>query len=156
MACLIPDPEIPVTTGGEQPVRVGIGLIGRYGRYLIRRRLPGSPMAGLWEFPGGKCKPGESPADAAARECLEEVGIEVVVGSLFHQVIHNYPHGLVELHYFRCSTERMEDQPGVDSGFVWVSSEDLAKYHFPEANESVIDALAREGDQFRGSRRDEP
>ena len=56
--------------------RVGIGLIARDGRYLIRRRppLPGSPMPGVWEFPGGKCEPGESPEQAAARETLEETG----------------------------------------------------------------------------------
>ena len=38
-------------------------------------------MAGYWEFPGGKCEPGESPAAATARECREEIGLEVVVGS---------------------------------------------------------------------------
>ena len=49
--------------------RVGIGLIGRAGRYLIRQRpaLPSSPMPGFWEFPGGKCNPGESPEQAAVR-----------------------------------------------------------------------------------------
>ena len=44
----------------ETPTRVGIGLIGRDGHYLIRQRRPGQIMAGVWEFPGGKCEPGES------------------------------------------------------------------------------------------------
>ena len=83
----------------ELPTRVGIGLIGRRGCYLIRRRRPGQIMAGVWEFPGGKCEPGESPEAAAARECLEEVGVAVVVGRLRARIVHRYPHGLVELSY---------------------------------------------------------
>ena len=61
----------------DDPIRVGIALVERGGCYLVRRRppLPGSPMPGVWEFPGGKCEPGESPASATVRECLEEAGL---------------------------------------------------------------------------------
>ena len=129
---------------GEQPTRVGIGLIGRDGCYLIRRRPPGSAMAGRWEFPGGKCEPGESPERATARECLEEVGVEVAVGGLVRRFVHRYPHGLVELHYYRCTILGDRVEPAGDSGFRWVPAEDLPGYHFPEANDAVIAALARE------------
>ena len=125
----------------EQPIRVGIGLIGREGCYLIRQRPPGSAMAGRWEFPGGKCEPGESPEDATARECLEEVGVGVVVGEQVRRIVHRYPHGLVELHYYRCT---IEGEPAADSGFRWVPVGELPRYHFPEANDAVIAALARE------------
>jgi len=124
----------------EVPIGVGIGLVGRAGSYLIRQRPPGSAMAGRWEFPGGKCEPGESPEAATARECLEEVGVEVVVGALFHQVVQRYPHGLIELHYYRCSTD---GEPAPDSGFIWVPASELANYHFPEANDAVVASLAR-------------
>jgi mutator protein MutT len=140
----------------EEPIRVGIGLIERGGSYLIRRRPPGSAMAGYWEFPGGKCEPGESPERATARECLEEIGVGVVVGDLVRRIVHRYPHGLVELHYFRCTIEGLEVSPGEDSGFVWVAAGDLPGYRFPEANDTLVAALAREGVGTRGSLRDEP
>ena len=66
----------------EQPIPVGIGIIRREGRFLVRQRPEGTVYAGFWEFPGGKCEPGESPAAATARECLEETGLTVVVGPL--------------------------------------------------------------------------
>jgi 8-oxo-dGTP diphosphatase len=133
-----------MSTEDEQPIRVGIGLIGREESYLIRKRPPGSAMAGYWEFPGGKCEPGESPEAATARECLEEVGVKVLVGELVRRIVHRYPHGLVELHYFRCTIELAEASPSEDSGFVWVVAGDLPGYQFPEANDALIAALARE------------
>jgi mutator protein MutT len=137
----------------EQPIRVGIGLIGRGGSYLIRRRPPGSAMAGLWEFPGGKCEPGESLESATARECLEEVGVEVEVGELVHRVVHRYPHGLIAMNYYRCSTD---GEPAPDSGFAWIPACELPHYPFPEANDAVVAALAREGVGTTGAQRDEP
>jgi 8-oxo-dGTP diphosphatase len=136
----------------EVPIRVGIGLVGRGGAYLIRRRPEGSPMAGCWEFPGGKCEPGESPASATARECAEEVGVEVLVGALAHRVVHRYPHGLVELHYYRCSTD---GEPAPNSGFAWIPACELPSYHFPEANDEVVAALALEGGRSSVPLRDE-
>jgi 8-oxo-dGTP diphosphatase len=134
--------DLLMPTDDERPIRVGIGLIGRGGRYLIRRRPEGSAMAGYWEFPGGKCEPGESPEAATARECLEEVGVAVVVGGLVHQVIHQYPHGLVELNYFQCATRKVNAEPEAGSGFVWTLATDLPDFRFPEANGVVIAVLA--------------
>ncbi len=126
----------------ETPTRVGIGLIGRAGRYLIRRRPPGQIMAGVWEFPGGKCAPGEAPEQAAARECLEEAGLRVVVGPLRALIVHEYPHGLVELSYYDCRTADPGARPAEGSGFVWVEAGDLPGYEFPGANGPVIASLA--------------
>ena len=71
-------------SSNEDFIRVGIGLIERDGFFLARKRPDrvGSPMPGVWEFPGGKCEADESPAHAAERECREEVGIRVLVGRL--------------------------------------------------------------------------
>ena len=133
----------------DDSVRVGIGLIGRGGCYLIRRRppLPGSPMPGVWEFPGGKCEPGESPAEAAARECREETGLSVRVVALRQSRTHRYPHGLVELHYYDCVTDHPAAEPAIDSGFAWVEAGRLPDLIFPEANAPILRALAEEGRQ---------
>jgi 8-oxo-dGTP diphosphatase len=131
---------------GRPPVRVGIALIGRDGRYLVRQRLAGSDLAGRWEFPGGKCEPGESPAEATRRECFEEVGIEVVVGRCRREVSHHYPHARVELSFFDCSPRDAGAEPDPATGFRWVAARDLASLDFPEANGPIVEELAREAE----------
>ena len=56
-------------------VRVGIALVRRGDRFLIRRRPVGTAMAGYWEFPGGKCEPGESAEAALIHESLHSLGL---------------------------------------------------------------------------------
>jgi len=127
---------------GPDPVQVGIGLVGRDGFYLIRQRPEGSAMPGVWEFPGGKVEPGESPAEATARECWEEVGLRVEVGRLDCRIIHQYPHGLVELFYFHARLINSDAEPAPRTGFRWVRAGDLPTYTFPPANDAVIADLA--------------
>jgi 8-oxo-dGTP diphosphatase len=59
-------------------------------RVLMSRRRADQPMPGLWEFPGGKVEPGESPTLALAREVREELGCEIDVGRIFEVVFHVY------------------------------------------------------------------
>src|SRR5688572_14941636 len=117
----------------ERPACVGIALVGRRGSYLIRRRLAGSAMAGYWEFPGGKCEPGESPAAATARECREETGLDVLVGPLRREITFRYPHAWVHLSYFDCETAVPDAEPDPSTGFRWMPAESLAGLAFPEA-----------------------
>ncbi|WP_374524934.1 (deoxy)nucleoside triphosphate pyrophosphohydrolase [Sphingopyxis sp.] len=56
---------------------VAAALVDRDGRLLVQRRPEGKPMAGLWEFPGGKLEPGETPEQALIRELAEELAIDV-------------------------------------------------------------------------------
>ena len=104
----------PSSTADELPTLVGIGLIRRSGSFLVRQRPDQTVYAGYWEFPGGKCEPGELPAEAVARECLEETGLWVAVGRLRYSTLHRYPHGLVELHFLmiaRWSTRPPSHRP---------------------------------------------
>lgn len=135
-----------MTRPEETPTRVGIGLIGRSGRYLIRRRRPGQVMAGVWEFPGGKCEPGESTEAATARECLEEVGVPVEVVALRARFVHRYPHGLIELSFHDCRTIDPAAEPDPATGFVWVDARDLAGYTFPGANGPVVATIVAEAE----------
>ena len=66
-------------------------LIRDGARILVSRRRADQPMPGLWEFPGGKVEPGESPTDALAREVREELGCQVSVGRIHEVVFHPYP-----------------------------------------------------------------
>jgi mutator protein MutT len=110
-------------------------------------------MAGYWEFPGGKCEPGESPASAAARECREEIGLEVCVGRLRREVTHRYPHAWVRLSYFDCATRVPDAEPDPATEFRWVPAGSLGTLRFPEANEPILIELAREHAGDRPDRR---
>src|SRR5579872_6246538 len=63
-----------------RPVRVVAAILEREGRILVGRRRPDQPLAGQWEFPGGKVKPSETPRAALARELREELGVQASVG----------------------------------------------------------------------------
>ena len=137
-------PAHPASGPEEAPIPVGIGLIRRGDAFLIRRRPPGTVYAGYWEFPGGKCEPGETPAQAVARECLEETGLPIVVGPLRRVVTHRYPHGLVRLHFHDAHTQDPLAQADPATGFRWVPIGQLSTLRFPEANEPILEDLARE------------
>jgi 8-oxo-dGTP diphosphatase len=130
----------------EKPIPVGIGLISRDGCFLVRRRPEGTVYAGYWEFPGGKCEPGELPLQAVERECFEETGLNVVVGRRRCMTLHRYPHGLVELHFHDCTPADNAAEPSEETGFCWIPARKLAALRFPEANEHVVEELAREAE----------
>lgn len=71
-------------TAGENPLMLvaAAALVDADGRVLVQRRPAGKPMAGLWEFPGGKVEPGETPEAALIRELAEELGIDVETACL--------------------------------------------------------------------------
>jgi mutator protein MutT len=98
------------------------------------------PLAGLWEFPGGKVQPNETLANAAARECFEETDIAVEVGREYPPVEHDYAHDRVELHFFRCAPldpERLPRDP-----FRWMAAAELADLEFPPVNRAILDDIA--------------
>jgi 8-oxo-dGTP diphosphatase len=136
--------ESDLSASAERPVPVAIGVIRRGDRYLVRQRPAGTVYAGYWEFPGGKCEPGESPRAAAARECFEETGLKVSVGRLRRITTYRYPHGLVELHFFDCTTLDDSTEPAIELGCRWVETAVLPALRFPEANEPLIGELVQE------------
>jgi 8-oxo-dGTP diphosphatase len=138
--------ETPNPLPGQdlEPVRVGVGLIRRGDRLLIRPRPEGTIMAGYWEFPGGKCEPGEAPADATARECREETGLAVAPVRLRRVVRHRYPHALVELYYYDCEARPPGADPEPSTGFRWVAAAELTSLRFPRANDPIVSELAAE------------
>jgi 8-oxo-dGTP diphosphatase len=133
-----------MSEASNSPIPVGIGIIRRGDRLLIRQRPAGTVYAGYWEFPGGKCEPGEDPARATARECLEESGLAVLVGRLRRVITHRYPHGLVELFFYDCATEDPTVEPAAASGFTWAHASELLRLRFPEANQIILGELASE------------
>lgn len=74
-------PDGPVPAGADTAVHVVAAALVRDGRVLAARRSAPHRLAGGWEFPGGKVEPGEDEVGALARECHEELGVEVAVGA---------------------------------------------------------------------------
>src|SRR5262249_9763509 len=77
-------------------------VIDAGGRFLVTRRPSGVHLEGVWEFPGGKCDPGEPLHDALARELREELGVSSRAGDEIFSTTHAYPDRTIELHFFRC------------------------------------------------------
>lgn len=130
---------------GENRVRtvdVAIGIVLRDNRVLICRRRKDGHLAGYWEFPGGKCEPGESPADTLHRELREEVGIDVEPTHAFDPLEHHYPEVRVRLHAFVCRHTAGEAKPHAADELLWVTPAELATYRFPEANKPLLEQLA--------------
>jgi len=87
---------------GATPIDVAVGVVlDRGGRFLIAQRPAGKPMAGYWEFPGGKLERGESVLDALARELDEELGLVITNAHPWAQRVVVYPHATVRLHFWR-------------------------------------------------------
>jgi 8-oxo-dGTP diphosphatase len=122
---------------------VAAGLIVRDGEVLIGQRRPNQPMALLWEFPGGKIEPGESPQQALARELHEELGILATVGPKVTHIRHNYRHGgAVDLQFFAVREFEGEIQNQIYEQVKWVKLTDLTSYEFLAADRGLIRDLA--------------
>lgn len=115
-------------------------------RILLARRTAGRDLAGLWEFPGGKVEPDESPEAALVRELREELGIEARIGDALIRVPQQYPHKRLLLDV------RQVEFRGVPRGLdgqalAWVPPAKLASYPMPPADRPVVAAL-RQPDRY--------
>lgn len=113
------------------------------GRILLARRTEGRDLAGLWEFPGGKREPGESPEGALVRELREELGIEAEVGDHLITVPQQYPdkHLTLDVREVRAFSGAARGREG--QALVWVPPHKLAAYQMPPADVPVVAALGQ-------------
>lgn len=118
-------------------------LVDVDGRVLIARRPQGKPMAGLWEFPGGKLEPGETPEDCLIRELAEELGISVTETCLAPLTFasHTYADFHLLMPLFVCRRWDGTPRPLEHSEMRWVKPSDLRSYDMPPADEPVASFL---------------
>jgi 8-oxo-dGTP diphosphatase len=119
---------------------VTAAVIEEGGRYLVTRRQQGVHLEGYWEFPGGKCEPGE-PLDACLRrELVEELGCDATIGKELLAVAHEYPERVIELHFVECRLTSAPT-PLLGQEMRWVARDELHSLQFPPADDELIALL---------------
>lgn len=119
---------------------VTAAIVERDGAFLVTRRQAGVHLEGHWEFPGGKCEPGESLAGSLRRELVEELAVDADVDAEVFTISHAYDDRIVELHFFRCRLHG-EPRPQLEQEMRWVAREELAGLQFPPADAELIRLL---------------
>jgi len=120
-----------------------VALVDADGRVLLAQRPAGKPLAGLWEFPGGKVNPGETPETALIRELAEELGIDVAASCLapFTFASYTYPdfHLLMPLYICR----KWSGIPAAREGqrLAWLRPARLGDYPMPPADPPLVAML---------------
>ena len=135
---------MPATEANLHLVLVSaVALVDADGRVLLAQRPAGKPLAGLWEFPGGKVNPGETPEMALIRELSEELGIDVAASCLapFTFASYTYPdfHLLMPLYICR----KWSGTPIAREGqrLSWVRPARLGDYPMPPADPPLVAML---------------
>jgi 8-oxo-dGTP diphosphatase len=120
-----------------------VALVDRDGRVLLAQRPEGKAMAGLWEFPGGKVEPGETPESALIRELHEELGIDTWASCLapLSFASHAYANFHLLMPLFVCRKWEGIPRPCEHSALKWVFPRDLGSYPMPAADLPLVPVL---------------
>ena len=120
-----------------------VALIDVDGRVLLAQRPEGKSMARLWEFPGGKVEPGETPEHALIRELQEELGIDTWASCLAPLTFasHSYDNFHLLMPLFVCRKWNGTPQPKEGQNLKWVHAKDLREYPMPAADLPLIPIL---------------
>jgi 8-oxo-dGTP diphosphatase len=126
-------------------LHVVAGVLLRDGRVLAARRGPGTgARAGLWEFPGGKVEPGETPEQALVRELREELSVEVTVDERLAESLHDYDDLSLRLVAYLAHITKGEPQAGEHDALRWLKPDELPSLAWAPADVPflpVIEAL---------------
>jgi len=131
----------------EMPLLVTAAVVFDGDKVLITRRPDDSRHAGLWEFPGGKIDPGESPEEALCREISEELNAEVRVVEIFDVVFYRYDWGPVLILAYTCQllTKTLHNIGVAEHR--WVHPQELSDFPILPADRPIISRLKRQADR---------
>jgi A/G-specific adenine glycosylase len=122
---------------------IAVGVVFKNGKVLITRRKTEGLLGGLWEFPGGKIKDGESAAAACIREIKEEVNLDVQIERTLAQVKHAYTHFKIVMDVFCCKYVSGRVYLRGPAAFRWIRLDEYKNYPFPKANHKFIPLLMK-------------
>ena len=121
---------------------VTAAVIERDGRVLVTRRLKGTHLEGYWEFPGGKCEPGEALDACLQRELREELGVNSVIGEEILATRHAYPDKQIVLHFFSAVVIG-EPVARLGQEMQWIPLDQLDRLRLPPADDELVALLTR-------------
>lgn len=123
--------------------KVTAAILEKDDRIIIAQRKNSDHLSGLWEFPGGKIEPGETPEECLTRELKEELGIDVKVSEFLGSNIHHYDYISIELMAYRAfwvgGTITINDH----NDYRWVTINQLNNFDFAPADIPFVDMLRR-------------
>lgn len=117
---------------------IAVGVVEKDGRLLITRRPESGLLGGLWEFPGGKVKAGETPEDACVREIEEEVSLKVEVVDYLTHIEHAYSHFKIGVDVYSCAYTAGDVKLDGPEDYRWILVDELDDYPFPGANHRFL------------------
>lgn len=129
---------------------IAAAVIWRGEKVLITQRASEGLLGGLWEFPGGKVKQGETAEAACKREVREETGLCVEVTGYLTRVKHAYTHFKIEMDVFICRHAGGRVRLSGPVAFRWITLEELNRYPFPKANHKFFHLLERHHEEADG------
>ena len=122
----------------DKMVEVVAALIWDENKFMICQRPAHKARALLWEFVGGKVEPGETKEQALIRECQEELAVTLSVGSVFMDVVHEYPDITVHLTLFHATIAAGMPQKLEHNDIQWISPREIPHYDFCPADEEIL------------------
>ncbi|MGD9947333.1 MAG: A/G-specific adenine glycosylase [Desulfobulbus sp.] len=135
----------PLPTDKQKKIEIvmACGILHHKGRIFVQQRLADDIWGGLWEFPGGRLKEGESPREAAVREVAEETSWQVAGLVPFETVVHHYTRYRVTLHGFLGKLDSAPAEPVLSAAqqYAWVPLAGLSDYPYPAGHRMLVAAL---------------
>ena len=128
----------------KKQIRVVSAEIREDGRFLITQRPEHAVLPGLWEFPGGKVRTGESDESCLERVAKGRIGVDLKAGQKLFEVTHGYDDYDVVLAVYSCQVTGSEPRPVSVSQISWVGPDELANYEFPGADQKTVELLLTE------------
>lgn len=122
-------------------VEVVAALIWDENRFMICQRPAHKARALLWEFVGGKVEPGESKEQALMRECREEIAVTLSVGSIFMDVVHEYPDITVHLTLYNAAITEGSPQRLEHNDIKWITPRQIPHYNFCPADKEILERI---------------
>ena len=113
-------------------------------KFMICQRPAHKARGLLWEFVGGKLERGETKPQALIRECREELDVELEVGDVFMEVLHEYPDLLVRLTLFNASIAAGVPQKIEHNDIQWITPAQIDDYDFCPAGEDILERIKAE------------
>ena len=145
---IVHERPVPGKKAEITPIEVVTGVLSSHDRVFVQKRLPQGAWGGLWEFPGGRVEPGETPEQAVVREFAEETGFTVRVTAPLGIIRHGYTTYRVRLHCFALElvtddTPRPPEPPVLTAATAcrWLERGELESLAMPAAHRKLADSL---------------